>query len=79
MRRPPPLTQKNFLPQNSAVPPRPPSHRGKLTHVLSAMGLPKRTAAGTVRLSFGPATTREDIDAAAEALDRHRQMRFPML
>ena len=54
-------------------------HKGKLSHVLSAMGLPRRTAAGTVRLSFGPATTREDIDAAAEALDRHRQMRFPML
>ena len=32
------------------------------------MGLDKKTAAGTVRVSFGPETTREDIDALADAL-----------
>ncbi len=54
-------------------------HKGKASHVLVAMGLDKRTAAGTVRLSFGPETTREDIDAAAAALLNHRMKRFPML
>ena len=43
-------------------------HRGRASHVLTAMGLDKRTAAGTVRVSFGPETTREDVDALAEAL-----------
>ena len=54
-------------------------HKGRLSHVLAAMGLPKKVAAGTVRLSFGPGTAREDIDAAAAALDEHRRLRFPML
>lgn len=54
-------------------------HRGKVSHVLSAMGLDKRTAAGTVRVSFGPETVREDIDALAEALLEHKNTRFPML
>ena len=54
-------------------------HRGKASHVLEAMGLDKRTAAGTVRVSFGPETTREDIDALAEALLAHKNARFPML
>ena len=54
-------------------------HRGRASHVLTAMGLDKRTAAGTVRISFGPETTREDVDALAEALEEHRRIRFPML
>ena len=54
-------------------------HRGRASHVLTAMGLDKRTAAGTVRISFGPETTREDVDALAEALAEHRRVRFPML
>ena len=54
-------------------------HRGKASHVLVAMGLEKKTAAGTVRVSFGPDTTREDIDALCEALLRHKNTRFPML
>ena len=54
-------------------------HRGRASHVLTAMGLDKRTAAGTVRVSFGPETTREDVDALAEALAEHRRVRFPML
>ena len=47
--------------------------------MLSAMGLDKRTAAGTVRVSFGPETVWEDIDALAEALLEHKNTRFPML
>ena len=54
-------------------------HRGRASHVLTAMGLDKRTAAGTVRISFGPETTREDVDALTEALAEHRRVRFPML
>ena len=54
-------------------------HRGKASHVFTAMGLDKRTAAGTVRISFGPETTFDDIDALAQALAEHRASRFPML
>ena len=54
-------------------------HRGKASHVFTAMGLDKRTAAGAVRISFGPETTREDVDALAEALTEHQKKRFPML
>ena len=54
-------------------------HRGAASHVFTAMGLPKKTAAGAVRASFGPETTREDIDALAGALARHQSTRFPML
>jgi len=54
-------------------------HRGKASHVFTAMGLDKKTAAGTIRISFGPETSKEDIDALAEALEEHRRTRFPML
>lgn len=54
-------------------------HRGKASHVLTAMGLDKRTAAGTVRVSFGPETEFADVDALAEALLEHKNNRFPML
>ena len=54
-------------------------HRGKASHVLVAMGLPKKVAAGTVRVSFGPETTTEAIDALFAALLEHRTTRFPML
>lgn len=54
-------------------------HRGRLSHVVGALGLPKRTAGGVLRISFGPETTKEDIDALYEALKNHQQNRFPML
>jgi cysteine desulfurase len=54
-------------------------HRGKASHVLVAMGLEKKVAAGTVRVSFGPETALEDIDALCEALLAHKTNRFPML
>ena len=54
-------------------------HKGKASHVLTAMGLPKKTAAGTIRVSFGPETTREDLDAFVSALREHQRARFPML
>ena len=38
-------------------------HRGKASRGYAALGLDKRTAAGVLRLSFGPETTEGDIDA----------------
>ena len=54
-------------------------HRGKLSHVVTALGLDKRTAGGVLRVSFGPETTFADIDALYEALLRHKNTRFSML
>ena len=54
-------------------------HKGKASHVFTAMGLSKRTAAGAFRVSFGPETTEEDVDALYEALKNHQANRFPML
>ncbi len=54
-------------------------HQGKPSHVVAALRLPKRTASGVIRLSFGPETTREEIDDCAEALRRHHDQRMPML
>lgn len=54
-------------------------HRGKPSHVIAALKLPKKTAAGVIRLSFGLETTEAEIDACAAALRRHRDTRMPML
>jgi len=54
-------------------------HQGKPSHVVAALKLPKRVAAGVIRLSFGPDTAEADIDACAKALRRHHDTRMPML
>ena len=54
-------------------------HRGKSSHVVSTLGLDKRTAAGVIRISFSPNTTKEDIDTLCAALKAHQASRFPML
>ena len=54
-------------------------HQGKPSHVIATLKLPKRVSGGVIRLSFGPETTREDIDACAAALRRHHDTRMPML
>ena len=54
-------------------------HQGKPSHVVAALGLDKRTAGGVIRLSFGPETTKEEIDACAAALRSHHDNRMPML
>ena len=54
-------------------------HRGKSSHVVSALGLDKKTAAGVIRISFAPDTTKEDIDTLYLALKEHQEKRFPML
>ena len=57
----------------------PACHKGKASHVVSALGLDKKTAAGVIRVSFGPETTFEEIDALHDALLAHKNSRFPML
>ena len=54
-------------------------HQGRSSQVVAALRLPKRVAAGVIRLSFGPETTFADIDACAEALRNHHNRRMPML
>lgn len=54
-------------------------HKGKASHVLTAMGLDKATATGTIRLSFSEDTTRGNIDALYVALLLHKTSRFPTL
>ena len=54
-------------------------HQGRASHVVSALGLDKKTAAGVIRISFSPDNTTEDVDALCDALRRHRDARFPML
>ena len=54
-------------------------HQGKASHVVSALGLDKRTAAGVIRISFAPDNTTSDVDALYDALKAHRAARFPML
>ena len=54
-------------------------HQGRASHVVSALGLDKKTAAGVIRISFSPDNTTGDVDALCDALRRHRDNRFPML
>ena len=54
-------------------------HKGKPSHVISALKLGKKEAAGAFRVSFGPETTEEEIDILYEALLEHKNTRFPML
>ena len=53
-------------------------HKGKPSHVFAALGLPKRTLMGVLRLSFGPGNTRADADALAEALGEIVKTRIAM-
>ena len=54
-------------------------HQGKASHVVSALGLDKKTAAGVIRISFSPDNTTSDVDALYDALKAHQAARFPML
>ena len=53
-------------------------HKGKPSHVFAALGLPKRTLMGVLRLSFGPDNTRADADVLAEALGEITKNRIAM-
>lgn len=54
-------------------------HQGKPSHVVKALGLPKKVASGVIRLSFGPETSTEEIDAVTSALREHHDTCMPML
>ena len=54
-------------------------HQGKPSHVVATLKLPKKEAGGVLRMSFGPETTKEEIDACVEALRKHHDSRMPML
>lgn len=54
-------------------------HRGRPSHVIAALRLPKKEAIGAFRVSFGEETTPEAVDALYEAVLAHKNSRFPML
>ncbi len=45
-------------------------HRGKPSHVFEAMPLPQKVKYGAIRISFGPESTKEDVDVLSGLL-RH--------
>lgn len=54
-------------------------HKGKPSHVIAALRLSKKEAAGAFRISFGEKTTPEAVDALYDAVLAHKNSRFPML
>ena len=54
-------------------------HQGRPSHVVKALRLPPRVRQSVIRLSFGPETSRADIDACAAAIRKHHDERLPML
>ena len=53
-------------------------HKGKPSHVFAALGLPKRTLMGVLRISFSPDSTPEEADALAAALTEITKTRIAM-
>ena len=53
-------------------------HKGKPSHVFAALGLPKRTLMGVLRVSFSAENTREDVDILAEGLTSITKNRIAM-
>ena len=53
-------------------------HKGKPSHVFAALGLPKRTLMGVLRISFSPENTRADVDALREGLIQITKTRIAM-
>ncbi len=54
-------------------------HKGKLSHVYAALGLPKPWLTGALRISFGPGSTTADADALADALVEAQAVLFTAL
>ena len=54
-------------------------HQGKPSHVIATLKLPKKVSGGVIRISFGPDTTKDEIDACVAALKQHHDTRMPML
>ncbi len=53
-------------------------HKGRPSHVFAALGLPKRTLMGVLRISFSPDSVNEDADALADALTEITRTRIAM-
>ena len=53
-------------------------HKGKPSHVFAALGLPKRTLMGVLRISFSPDSVKEEADALADALTEITKTRIAM-
>ena len=53
-------------------------YKGKPSHVFAALGLPKRTLMGVLRVSFSPENREEDGDALAECLTEITKNRIAM-
>lgn len=54
-------------------------HKGKPSHVIAALNLPKKESGGVFRISFSEHTTTEEIDVLYDAILQHKNSRFPML
>lgn len=54
-------------------------HKGKLSHVYAALGLPKPWLTGALRISFGPDSTKEDVDALVHGLLEAKTVLFTSL
>ncbi len=54
-------------------------HKGKLSHVYAALGLPKPWLTGALRVSFGEARGAEDVDALVGGLLEAKAMLFTTL
>ena len=54
-------------------------HKGKLSHVYAALGLPKPWLTGALRISFGPGSTKEDVDALVRGLLEAKTVLFTSL
>lgn len=54
-------------------------HKGKPSHVFAALELPPNVLKGVLRISFSPASTRDEVDALVDALSKITQERMPMM
>lgn len=54
-------------------------HKGKPSHVYAALGLPKPWLTGALRVSFGPDSGEEDVDALVGGLREAKAMLFTTL
>lgn len=54
-------------------------HKGKPSHVFAALGLPSDVLKGVLRISFSPASTREEVDVLTDALAKITQERMTIM
>ena len=54
-------------------------HKGKPSHVFSALNLPKKQMDGVLRISFSNYNTEEDVDALADGLKQAKEQLFASL